>query len=1062
MIARPHKTSHPFVSRSIERTRLLEQLVNKSDVPVVAVLAPPGYGKTTLVSSFVNSNEHPSVWYGVDEDDVDLANFFFYFSSAVREVTPKRRKSIPTYQKENAINVKAFARLFFGAAYQRLTPPFNLVFDDIHECQSQQWADIINVAITELPAQCRIFLVGRQALPAEFARFNLNQQIFTIHEDDLRFNNSELQQLATIHNVNSLSIEQCNNIQSLMTGWGAGLALILKRGKQLDDRGILALDTKQDVFNYFMNEVIRHLSEDVQSLLYHTCYLPEVSVEFSNILSKDDNTAEILQNLHSSNCFTYRVSKSGQVFRYHPLFKAFLIAQSERQLDVHTLEEVKETTVGLLEKSGALAEAATLLTTMDNWPRFAQFTLRHAKDLVNTNYIQTLVKWLKQLPIKIIEEDSWLLYWRAFCLQFVRPQQARCDFISAFNRFNAAGDPTGQCISLSGILFSYILERDDFSPLDLWISQVEKLEHSLLEQAQKPAMMGLTLSMFSALMHRAPHHKEFPKWLERVIQIPKSALPPASFSLKQVDIILYHLWRGDFYSAEINHDLLKNQIKQSLVPSSKILWHVIHCYYLWFAKGEAERALMVAKDGLKLGEKYGLALWDILLLNMGAAAALTSYNTTEATRLLQAASEIANDSRRAHLTLFYNLQAINYFRANEITLALHHGQESLRYATESGSPFPQAAAHFLLAQIYSISSDLEEAKRHINMLGEIGIHMESVFHQFQANMLKATLEWMSNQQESAMTNVKAALMLAKKYNLLPALWLRDDELTQLLMEAIRKDVEPETAWHIIKKRNLKPKTPPYDIGTWPWPIKIHTLGRFAIEIDGQQLNIPVRARPKLYSLLKVLIAFSGKHVREEVISEVIWPDSDGDAAHQSFDTTLFRLRKLLNVHNVLVNREGKLSFNDEICWVDIHAFDVLAGRLISSLKSNTKGKEEIRTSFDNIACLYNGDFLQDEEDYSIVIQFRERMRSKWSHVLSRMADYWVQNHQSEDAQYCLEKLISVNPLAEEAYCKLMRLHMSNEQFSQAAIVYEACRKILSEQLGVSLSKDTKLLFNQIT
>ncbi len=1061
MIARPHKISRPLVNRYLERARLFDLLASKSGVPVTAVLAPPGYGKTTLVSSFINSSEQLSVWYGVDEDDADLANFFFYISSAIRQATPKLRKVIPTYQKENAMNVKAFARLFFSAVYQRLAPPFYFVFDDIHECQSQQWADVINVAISVLPPQGRIFLVGRQALPAEFARLNLNQQIFIIREDELRFNNKELQQLAAIHEINSLPIDQCNNIQSLMTGWGAGLALLLTRTKQVDDKEILALNTKQDIFNYFMNEVIRHLSEEIRALLYRTCYLPEVSADLAKILSKNNNASEMLQNLYESNYFTYRVSESGQVFRYHPLFKSFLITQSEKLLDEHTLREVKETTVDLLEKSGALAEAATLLTAMNNWPRFAQFTIQHAKDLVDANYVQTLMKWLQQLPTTIVEQNSWLLYWRAFCFQFIHPQGARRDYITAFNRFSEAGEPTGQCLSLTGVIYSYIFERDDFSPLDSWISKVDQLQPSLLEQAPKPVMMSLTMSMFSALIHRAPHHKEFSNWLDRVNQIPKNALPPALFVLKQVDIILYYLWRGDFFSAEISHDIFEKQIKQNHEPTSKMLWHVVHCFYLWFAKGEAERALTVAKDGLKLGKEHGLPLWDILLLNMGAAAALTSHNAAEATRLLDSASQIADDSRRAHLTLYQNLMAINCFRRGETALALHHGQESLRYAKESGSPFPHAQAHFILAQLYSFDGDLKEAKRHIDSTREIGIKISGVYHQFQTNLIDATLEWESKQPDAALQHVKNALLLAKKYNLLPGLWVRYDELIRLLMEAMRKGIEPDIARAIIKKCNLVPKTPPYDINTWPWPIRIRTLGRFEIEIDSQQLNLPNRTRPKLYALLKVLVAFGGNQVREEVISETIWPDAEGDAAHQSFDTTLFRLRKLLGRHDVLINREGKLSLNEGMCWLDIAAFDTGADRLMSLLKNKTAHKKEIKASFNHIDSYYKGDFLQDEDEYSIVLQFRERMRSKWSRLLSLMADYWIQQHQLEEALRCLEKLISANPLHEDAYRKLMALHISQGQFSQAAVVYDACKKVLFEQLGVSLSSETELVFNRI-
>ncbi len=70
---------------------------------------------------------------------------------------------------------------------------------------------------------------------------------------------------------------------------------------------------------------------------------------------------------------------------------------------------------------------------------------------------------------------------------------------------------------------------------------------------------------------------------------------------------------------------------------------------------------------------------------------------------------------------------------------------------------------------------------------------------------------------------------------------------------------------------------------------------------------------------KVLIALGGSNVAEVKITESIWPDADGDAAHQLFDTTLSRLRKLLGRADVLLNREGKLSLNKKICCLDTWA-----------------------------------------------------------------------------------------------------------------------------------------------
>ena len=1040
LINRIHKTRCPLVNRLLNRPRLLTQLAQYGEVPATAVIAPPGYGKTALVSGFVSSMDALSIWYSVDEGDNDPASFFYYLKDAITEMTPRRRKVLPVYRQEDAMNLKLFARDFFSAVYQRLPSPFTIVFDDIHESKSQQLADVLAIAIEELPEQCRIFLIGRQALPPGLARLKVNQQIYTLGEDELRFNDEELKQLGEVYGVSTLSAEQCHDIQSMMSGWGAGLSLFLSQREKFQGGPQLRLETKQEIFDYFMNEVIRHLRDDELKVLYSTSYLPEVSTQFAETLTGTPQAGELLDTLYEKNSFIYRVSEDESAYRYHPLFKSFLMKQSERAFDKAALDKVKEKTVALLEENGMLVDAGSLISEMKDWPYLAGFIIRHAKNLVDENYIQTLAALLRQLPHEMQESNGWLLYWRAFCRQFIQPPLARDDFISAYKHFSEHKEMLGVCLSLAGIIDTYHYQRDEFAPLDAWIDKIDQLQLFKQKSLPPPIMMKVSISMFSALVHRAPHHHAFDDWITQVNQIPNQVLPPPLFSMRQIDLILHYLWQGDFAKAEMSHALLEEQIKKSNQPVNRILWHIVHCYYLWLAKGEAEQALDSANQGLKLSQEHNLHLWDISLLNQGAAAALMAHNDDVASQLLEKATQYITHCGRAHLTLYHSLRAILSSRCGEAVVALQHAKESVRYAEESGSPFAHAAANFVIAQLYVIDGNTEEAKRHIHLSREIGCRMNSVFHQFQVTLLEAKVN--INNQQSVIEKIQDALALAKKNNLLPALWVRDEDLIELLTIAMANNIEVATARTFIQKRNLMPQVPPYELADWPWPVRIYTLGKFAIEINGQLLDLPSRTRPKVYALLKALIVCGGDQIREEIISEILWPDAEGDAAHQSFDTTLFRLRKLLKVENALINREGKLSLNKQICWLDIWAMEPLADRLFSLLRDHGS-EQDIVEGFNDIASVYGGEFFHDEDDTLRISQLRDQQRSIWLRVLSAMADYWLQQNRHDEARDCLERLIKGNPLELQAYDKLANLLIEQGQPSQAALIRADYEKALT-------------------
>jgi len=101
-------------------------------------------------------------------------------------------------------------------------------------------------------------------------------------------------------------------------------------------------------------------------------------------------------------------------------------------------------------------------------------------------------------------------------------------------------------------------------------------------------------------------------------------------------------------------------------------------------------------------------------------------------------------------------------------------------------------------------------------------------------------------------------------------------------------------------------------------------------------------------------------VAEERLSDILWPESDGDMAHHAFETTLMRLRKLLGIPETLRFREGKLSLDHRFCWVDCWAFERLLGQGEIHIRKR-EGDQAINLLMKALA-LYQGDFLAREEE----------------------------------------------------------------------------------------------------
>jgi len=121
---------------------------------------------------------------------------------------------------------------------------------------------------------------------------------------------------------------------------------------------------------------------------------------------------------------------------------------------------------------------------------------------------------------------------------------------------------------------------------------------------------------------------------------------------------------------------------------------------------------------------------------------------------------------------------------------------------------------------------------------------------------------------------------------------------------------------------------------WPWPFRVYTLGRFAVLKDGDPMDFTGKASRKPLELLKAVIALGGEEVSKDALIDALWPELEGDHAARSFETALYRLRKLLGDETILVLKDRKLTLDERYAWIDVSAIDGLLKRLEAALTSS--------------------------------------------------------------------------------------------------------------------------------
>jgi len=139
---------------TLRRERLLQRLV---DVPITLIVAPAGYGKTTLLAHWIERDPREAMWVSLDERDNEADRFAASIAAATSgRATPHLRLASPDGVVGDVVS-----------ALQEAVRPFVLVLDDVHRLRSPQALKALRAIADAVPYGSQLVLAGRQepALP---------------------------------------------------------------------------------------------------------------------------------------------------------------------------------------------------------------------------------------------------------------------------------------------------------------------------------------------------------------------------------------------------------------------------------------------------------------------------------------------------------------------------------------------------------------------------------------------------------------------------------------------------------------------------------------------------------------------------------------------------------------------------------------------------------------------------------------------------------------------------------------------------------------------------------
>ncbi len=1103
-----HKFKPPRLPNVLCRRRLFKQLESHKEKKVILILGQAAQGKSTLAASYLHQLKLPVSWVNLEPEDCDPVNLLHSLAGCLREVFPAADFSQILQYPNVTVGPRAEGPLYRRWTQMLFNPiaaPVYLVLDGLDRLSGDAPCfAFLKVLIDELPARAHLFLLSRQNPPIDIQRFKIRQEAFVLDNQSLAFTLEETREFFRQVQKVPLPATQLKRIHKLTEGWVGGLVLLnefLERFPAVSSRQIfgqeLSGDLKSELFQYFSDEIFSSQPQAVQTFLLQASTLDVLEPGFLKELTGVKAAVEILQDLARRNLFIHSFydPQSGWSFRIHQLFRDFLKARFESEMDIARKKTLLLKAGGLYEQREQRQEAIKCYLEAKCYPQAVDMIEKVGLDLLRNGRTGDFADWLQALPPALIPEHPWLLFYRAMTTRFTKAVQSNADLQRALVMFQEQGDERGHLLALAYLIGASIIRGRDQIPLNELLEHAERLLESLspdcygYERAILWSQIGLAYNL------RAGNPRKGYRASYNAYLIAKEAGVPVT----QVSALTYAVmglsFLGEFSRADELCRKLDRLVSKYDYPEFQCIQLITYSLGSLF-RGDLQRCAQLVSRAQEMAEQFGLVylypmalFWELWLKVYSAEREEVE---TIGRRLLDLAALIENLFLQGTVPLllglfFYHRQ--DYLKAAKYIQRSREVLSSKALATSGHHIFSRISIVVMgLLSLHLGNASVEDE----NGLLEALDHFEDIANhllQVDTCLALALMRFARKNRGDAAVYLQQGFKIARQrgYHHLILMSPRDLALACLLAvelnirdvvdyaAALLADLPADLAAGELKKLLHSPNR---EVRSQACRLQamihrrhaprlvIETLGEFTVLLG----DAPVPdsqwkgARSKL--LLKAIVAHRSREVPQERLMEALWPESSMAAAESNLKSSLHRLRKVLepDLEKSLGSRyvhlkDGLVSLDAELCDVDAEKFLMWCNQ---ALEQSQEGmlKEALVTGRKAIA-LYRGDFLPGDVYYEWADGMRKRLKQNFIELLHKMAEISEKQGAMRRATRYYEQLRQIDPLTEESYQRLMTLYFNRGLRNAALDIYTAYNRMLALEPGSKPSPIIMAIYQKI-
>lgn len=414
----------------IPRPRLTEKLNQVLGRSLALVLAPAGYGKSTLVADWLASVDVPGAWLSLDAGDNTMDGFLRYLIAALQVIHPDVGQSLLALLHAPECPPR---ETLVGALIQDLAniqEDYVLVLDDYHLIKSIEIHDFMDRLIRFAPPTLHLVISSRIMPPLNIHPLRGRGQLVEVRIHELRFTPEEV--LAFMQRTGREAPDP--HLASLLwektEGWAAGLRIYSLSARESGDssRAIEQLPSREIALDYLYHEVYAHQPAAVQTCLLLTAAMDRFSAALCDYLCQglcDDNEQKarmagraFVSWLEEAGMFAVPLDRQREWYRYHHLFQDLLRRQLVQNRGQNFLKQVHRLASDWFMEQGLLEEAIYHALEGGDVEQAAEIIEAHKDVLLDADQWGILEKWLSWLPEEVIARRKGLILSRMWIAQF--------------------------------------------------------------------------------------------------------------------------------------------------------------------------------------------------------------------------------------------------------------------------------------------------------------------------------------------------------------------------------------------------------------------------------------------------------------------------------------------------------------------------------------------------------------------------------------------------------------------------------------------------------------------